>query len=111
MVMILMQDENTALEYLNTALALEPDNADVAHQRGLIFYSLERHEEALNDFDQAFSVEPSNPMHLYYRALMLEILDRGDEAKRTWIVAQGLFEQAGDVTKAAECKARIKRVV
>ncbi|MFW9843504.1 MAG: tetratricopeptide repeat protein, partial [Candidatus Thorarchaeota archaeon] len=109
-VMILMQDESTALEYLNTALALEPDNADVAHQRGLIYYSLEKHEDALNDFDKAFSVDPSNPMHLYYRALMLEILDRSDEAKRTWVVAQSLFEQIGDSTKAAECKARSKRV-
>ena len=110
-VMLLMQDESTALEYLNTALALEPDNADVAHQRGLIFYSLEKHEDALDDFDKAFSVEPSNPMHLYYRALMLEILDRPDEAKRTWVVAHSLFEQAGDVTKAAECNTMIKRIV
>jgi len=108
-VMLLMQDENTALEYLNTALALEPNNADVAHQRGLIFYSLERHDEALDDFDKAFSVEPSNPMHHYNRTIMLEILDRGDEAKRTWVVAQRLFDEIGDVTKSAECKARIKR--
>jgi tetratricopeptide (TPR) repeat protein len=108
--MLLMQDEGTALEYLNTALALEPDNAEVAHQRGLIHYSLERHEEALNDFDKAFSVDPSEPMHLYYRALMLEILDRHDEAKRTWVVAQSLFEDIGNVTKAAECKARINRI-
>jgi len=102
--------ESTALEYLNTALALEPDNAGVAHQRGLIYYSLERHEDALDDFNKAFSVEPSNPMHLYYRALMLEMLDRPDEAKRTWVVAQSLFEQNGDATKAVECKARIKRI-
>jgi len=109
-VMLLLQDESTALEYLNTALALEPDNADVAHQRGLIHYSLEKHDDALNDFDKAFSVEPSNPMHLYYRALILEILDRADEAKRTWVVAQSLFEDMDDVTKAAECKARIRRI-
>jgi len=101
--MLLMKDESTALEYLNTALALEPNNADVAHQRGLIYYSLERHDEALDDFDKAFSVDPSNPMYLYYRASMLEILDRVDEAKK-------LFEEADDVTKAAECKARIKRL-
>jgi len=109
-VMLLMQDESTALEYLNTALALEPDNAEVAHQRGLIYYSLERYEEALSDFDKAFSVEPSNPMHLYYRALMLEILDRNEEAKRTWVVAQHLFEEFGNVTKVAECKVRIRRI-
>ena len=31
---------------------MEPKNADVAHQRGLIYYSLERHQEALDDFDE-----------------------------------------------------------
>jgi tetratricopeptide (TPR) repeat protein len=108
-IMILMNDENTALEYLNTALALAPDNAEVAHQRGLIYYSLERYEEALADFDLAFSVDPGNPMHLYYRALILELLNRGSEARRTWIVALRLFEEIGDTSKAAECKARIKR--
>jgi tetratricopeptide (TPR) repeat protein len=104
-----MKDESTALEYLNTALALAPNNADVAQQRGLIYYSLERYEEALSDFDLAFSVDPGNPMHLYYRALMLELLDRRTEAHRTWVVALRIFEEIGDTAKTAECKARIRR--
>ena len=108
--MLLLNDEGLALEYLNTALALEPNNADVSHQRGLILYSLGKHEDALADFDAAFSVDPANPLHLYYRALVLEILKRPADAKRTWLVAMKLFEEMGDETKVAECSARMKRL-
>ena len=109
-VMLLLDEEGTALEYLNTALALEPKNADVSHQRGLIYYSLERYEEALDDFDVAFAVDPANPAHLYYRALLLEILDRDAEAKRTWQVALSLYKEMGEDMKVAECSARLKRL-
>jgi len=37
-------------------------------------------------------------------------LDRRKEAHRTWQVAQGLYEEAGDAVKAAECSAKIKRL-
>jgi tetratricopeptide (TPR) repeat protein len=105
-----MNDNGTALEFFNTALALDPNNGEVAHQRGLVYFTMERYEEALNDFDLAFSVEPSDGNHLYYRAIILEKMGKIAAARRTWEVASGLFRQDGKDTKAAECAARGKRL-
>jgi tetratricopeptide (TPR) repeat protein len=76
----------------------------------LIHYSLERYQEALDDFDAAFAVNPGNPKHLYFRARILENLERNIEARRTWQVALSLFKEAGDEIKVAECLARLKRL-
>jgi tetratricopeptide (TPR) repeat protein len=109
-IMLLLNEQDTALEYFNTALALNPKDSTVSHKRGRLYFSLERFEEALDDFDNAFSSDPGNPEHLYYRALILENLDRNDEAKRTWQVAAGLYNEEGNVTKAAECNARARNL-
>ena len=109
-VMALIGETGTALEYYNTALALQPNNPDIAHQRGLLYFSQGKFEDALEDFDTAFSHEVENPSHIYYRAQSLEKLGRNDEAKRTWKLAASLYKQAGDTVKAAECTAREKRL-
>ena len=107
---VVLLDADVALEYYNTAMALAPTDSQVAHQRGLLYLSLDKLENALGDFDTAFSTEPGNPEHLYFRATILEKLERNKEAHRTWQVAQGLYEDIGDTMKAAECSAKVKRL-
>ncbi|MEJ2727816.1 MAG: tetratricopeptide repeat protein [Deltaproteobacteria bacterium] len=51
-------DPAKAKSYLDKAIAADPKMAESYNNRGVAFYSLERHQEAINDFSQAIRMKP-----------------------------------------------------
>ena len=51
-------DPGKAKTYLDRAIAANPRMAESYNNRGLAFYNLERHQQAINDFSQAIRIKP-----------------------------------------------------
>jgi Flp pilus assembly protein TadD len=51
-------DPNKAKDYWDKAIAANPKMAEAYNNRGLAFYNLERHQQAINDFSQAIRMKP-----------------------------------------------------
>jgi Flp pilus assembly protein TadD len=51
-------DPNKAKGYWDRAIAANPKMAEAYNNRGLAFYNLERHQEAIKDFSQAIRMKP-----------------------------------------------------
>ena len=51
-------DPAKAKNYLDKAIAANPKMAESYNNRGLAFYNLERHLQAINDFSQAIRIKP-----------------------------------------------------
>ena len=51
-------DPAKAKGYLDKAIAANPKIAESYNNRGLAFYNLERHQQAINDFSQAIRIKP-----------------------------------------------------
>ncbi|MGW8301791.1 MAG: tetratricopeptide repeat protein [Desulfobacterales bacterium] len=51
-------DPAKAKGYLDKAIAANPKMAESYNDRGLAFYNLERHQQAINDFSQAIRIKP-----------------------------------------------------
>ena len=51
-------DPNKAKDYWDKVIAANPKMAEAYNNRGLAFYNLERHQQAINDFSQAIRMNP-----------------------------------------------------
>jgi Flp pilus assembly protein TadD len=51
-------DPNKAKEYWDKAIAANPKMAEAYNNRGLAFYNLKLHQQAINDFSQAIRIKP-----------------------------------------------------
>lgn len=49
-----------ALELLDKALALDPENSDALHNKGVVLFSLGQREEAIELLDKAIEIDPEN---------------------------------------------------
>jgi tetratricopeptide (TPR) repeat protein len=69
-----------ALDDLNRALELEPNNVHALWNRGEIYRLLGRYDEALDDLNRALKLEPNNVHALDNRGVTYRMLGRYDEA-------------------------------
>jgi Flp pilus assembly protein TadD len=51
-------DPNKAKDYWDKSIAANPKVAEAYNNRGLAYYNLERHQQAINDFSQAIRMKP-----------------------------------------------------
>lgn len=51
-------DPNKAKDYWDRAIAANPKMAEAYNNRGLAFYNLKLHQQAINDFSQAIRIKP-----------------------------------------------------
>jgi tetratricopeptide (TPR) repeat protein len=51
-------DPQKAIEYLNNAIKLEPNNAETYFKRGTAYVNLRQYQLALNDFNDAIRLKP-----------------------------------------------------
>jgi tetratricopeptide (TPR) repeat protein len=56
-----------AINNLDTAIQLEPDNANYRCSRGRMHSQLGAYEEAMKDLDHALKVDPTNSDYLHWR--------------------------------------------
>jgi len=69
-----------ALDYLNRALAIDPDNVNVLNNKGQLLIRLGNLEEAIVSFDKALEVEPLYVHALNNKGNALLGLDKTEEA-------------------------------
>ena len=50
-----------AIEYLNNAIKLQPNNADIYNLRGNIYGKLGQNQLAIDDFSKSIQLNPNNP--------------------------------------------------
>ncbi|MBN1599679.1 MAG: tetratricopeptide repeat protein [Bacteroidales bacterium] len=69
------QDYYGALFYLDSVLSLKPDFAEAFIERGKIYYTKERKEDALNEFHQALYADPDNGEAAFFEAYVRFTMD------------------------------------
>ena len=74
-------DPNKAKEYWDRAIAANPKMAESYNNRGLAFYNLERHQQAVNDFSQAIRMKPEYAEAFNNRGNAYYALDQYEKAE------------------------------
>jgi hypothetical protein len=74
-------DPNKAKEYWDRAIAANPKMAESYNNRGLAFYNLERHQQAINDFSQAIRMKPEYAEAFNNRGNAYYALDQYEKAE------------------------------
>jgi predicted Zn-dependent protease len=74
-------DPGTAKSYLDKAIAANPKMAESYNNRGLAFYNLERHQQAINDFSQAIRIKPQYAEAFNNRGNAYYALDQYEQAE------------------------------
>lgn len=80
-ILIEMGDLGNALESLNTAATLDPEEADAHYYLGVIHERIQEPELARQNFEQACEADDYNPIYAVAAAEMMIDLGRIDEAK------------------------------
>lgn len=73
-------DYEKALEHIDEAIAIRPDEADLHDLKGLILYNSDRFEDALKEKDEAVRLIPDNAKYHNSRGVTLVRLSRFKEA-------------------------------
>jgi tetratricopeptide (TPR) repeat protein len=79
-----------AIQDYDSALRLEPDNAQARHFRGVALRGLDRDAEALQDFNESITLSPNTGLYYYTRAQTLRAMGRKEESVRDARKAQSL---------------------
>ena len=74
-------DPNKAKDYWDKAIAANPKMAEAYNNRGLAFYNLERHQQAINDFSQAIRMKPQYAEAFNNRGNAYYALDQYEKAE------------------------------
>ena len=74
-------DPNKAKAYWDKAIAANPKMAEAYNNRGLAFYNLELHQQAINDFSQAIRMKPQYAEALNNRGNAYYALDQYEKAE------------------------------
>ncbi|MEZ5563494.1 MAG: tetratricopeptide repeat protein [Gammaproteobacteria bacterium] len=73
-------ESQQAVDLIDQALAINPDDAAGWSNRGNALLELKRHMEALESYDRALAINPGHADALHNRGLTLHTLDRTEEA-------------------------------
>ena len=60
-------EPNKAIEYLNNAIKLQPNNAETYNQRGVAYKNLGQNQRAIEDYNEAIRLKPDNVLAYYNR--------------------------------------------
>jgi len=74
-------DPNKAKDYWDKVIAANPKMAEAYNNRGLAFYNLERHQQAINDFSQAVRMKPQYAEAFNNRGNAYYALDQYEKAE------------------------------
>ncbi|MBW2435533.1 MAG: tetratricopeptide repeat protein [Deltaproteobacteria bacterium] len=74
-------DPGKAKSYLDKAIAANPKMAESYNNRGLAFYNLEQHQQAINDFSQAIRIKPQYAEAFNNRGNAYYALDQYEQAE------------------------------
>jgi len=69
-----------ALEYLNKAIELQPDNASAYGIRGYIYFSLEKYQQAIDSFSKAIQLNPTKAEYFNSRGAIYNKISQYEKA-------------------------------
>ncbi|MBS1637175.1 MAG: tetratricopeptide repeat protein [Bacteroidetes bacterium] len=92
------QDFNSALYFLNKAIAINPANATYYSERATVYLEMNQADSGLADFNRAIAIKPTSARLYFYRSDLYLIMQKPDEA-------------VADICKAAELEPRNKSVL
>lgn len=100
------RDSATALQELQLAAELAPDDAMVHYRFGRALHDAKRHDDAIRELDQSAQLEPAYADPWYYLGLAQEASGRKDEAIRAF---EGYLARASREVRQerAQAEARI----
>jgi tetratricopeptide (TPR) repeat protein len=75
-----LERNEEALAAFDEAILLNPQNANVWHEKGMVLESLERFEEAVVAYDESIRLNPQNANTFRRKGAILRKLGRKDEA-------------------------------
>lgn len=78
------EDYPTALKALDKAISLEPDDASLLTNRGVLYYRSNRLREAMKDYSEALRLEPKNKVARYNRAILRTLVGELEPALQDW---------------------------
>ena len=79
-----LERHDEALEAVNQAIALKPEEASYHNNKGISLAELNRHDEALEAYNQAIALEPKKADYHDNKGSSLAELNRYDEALETF---------------------------
>jgi Tfp pilus assembly protein PilF len=91
-----------ALPYLERAIALNPDRADLRHDLALAFFGLERTEDALASWREAIRLNPDFDDAYFTMGMVLAAQGRRDDARRAFAEVLRIKPDRDDARKALE---------
>ena len=74
-------DPDKAKDYWDKAIAADPKRAESYNNRGLAFYNLDLHQQAINDFSQAIRIKPQYAEAFNNRGNVYYALDQYEKAE------------------------------
>ena len=77
---ILRKQPTCALREITKAIELDPNNAELYNERGVILHILDRYLESLRDKNKAIDLDPLNASYIDCRGITLFMLDRKEDA-------------------------------
>jgi tetratricopeptide (TPR) repeat protein len=109
-----------ALAEFDSAIEIDPHNADALYNRGLLRQGEKQHQLAIDDFSAASGLTPQRPEPLLGRAISYLAIDKAREAAadldeaaqadpqnaQIWTTRGMAYERLGDKNKAAGSYAR-----
>lgn len=77
-------DYHNALSWLSKAIDIEPNDASLLTNRGIVYYRINKLREAMADYTQALRIEPRNKVARYNRALLRTLVGELSPALEDW---------------------------
>ena len=75
-----INEPQRALEYLNKAIELQPDNASAYGIRGYIYFSLEKYQQAIDNFSKAIQFNPTGAEYFNSRGTVYSKISQYEKA-------------------------------
>ncbi len=75
-----INEPQRALEYLNKAIELQPDNASAYGIKGYIYFSLEKYQQAIDNFSKAIQLNPTSAEYFNSRGTVYSKMSQYEKA-------------------------------
>ena len=84
-------DYAEAIDTYNSAIRLDPSNANLYISRGNVHREIKQYEKAIMDFNQAININPKIPYSYYWRGRTYQTLEQYKESIADYNIAISIF--------------------
>lgn len=99
-----------AIELLDKAISLNPQNSDSYYWRGVSYTELKQYQKAITDYSKSISLNPKDAPVYTGRGYAYDALGEYQKAKLDLIKASELYKEAGDIAVYDDIQESLKIV-